>query len=84
VRVQGHRVGAVNAGQHRPSLRCESGEAAIGRIHVQPQTFPRADIGKVPEGIDGAGVGRPGAGTQRDRDTPGAAVGANSGGHRFG
>jgi hypothetical protein len=34
VRVQGHRVGAINPGQHRSSLRRESSEAAVRRIDV--------------------------------------------------
>jgi len=51
---------------------------------MQPQPFPGADIGQGIEGIDGTGVGRSRAGAQGEGGTPGAAVGANGGGDRFG
>ena len=38
-------VGPLNPSQQRPALGGERGEAAIGRIGVQPQPFGGADIG---------------------------------------
>ena len=80
--IQCHRVGAINAGQYRSSLGGESGEAAVGRIDMQPQPFGGAHIGQLSERIDGAGVGRPGTGAQGEGDTARAAVGPDGGGYR--
>ena len=66
VGIEGDRVGPLDAGQHRPPLGGQRGEAAIGGVDVQPQPVGRADVGKIGEGIDGAGVGRSGAGAQRE------------------
>ena len=82
MRIERHRVGAIQAGQHRLSLGGQRGEAAVGRVDVQPQPFGGADIGELGEGIDGAGVGRSGAGAQGEGDAARAAVSPDGRDHR--
>ena len=74
---------SIPASSARP-FGVERGEAAVSRVDVQPQPFLGADVGQVIQGVDGAGVGGSGAGAQGERDAPGAAVGADGGGHRLG
>src|SRR5690348_11463593 len=40
----------------------QGGGSTVGTIDVQPETFPAGECGKLRQGVDGAGVGSPGAG----------------------
>ena len=82
VRVERHRVGTLEAGQRCFPLGGQRGEAAVGRVDVQPQPFGRADVGQAGQRVDGAGVGRSGAGAQGEGDAARAAVGPDGRGHR--
>ena len=82
VRVQGHRVRALDPGQQLPSLRSQRREAAVRRVHVQPQSFRGAHVSQVRQRIDGPGVSGPAAGAQGERDPARLTVGAHGGSHR--
>jgi hypothetical protein len=71
----------LNAGQQRPALRRERGEAAVGGVDVQPQRLGGADIGEVGQGVDGARAGRSSGGAHGEGDPAGTAVGAGGGSH---
>jgi hypothetical protein len=68
VRIERHRVGALKAGQHCFPRGGQRGEAPVGRVDVQPEPFGGTDIGQAGQRIDGAGVGRAGAGAQGEGD----------------
>jgi hypothetical protein len=84
VRVEGHRVGALDAGQQRAAFRRQRGETAISGIDVQPEPLGGAHVRQPGQGVDGARARRPGARAHRDRNPPGAAVSTGGGGHRLG
>ena len=82
VRIERHRVGALDPGQRRPPRGGECGEAPVGRVDVQPEPFGGTDVGQAGQRVDGAGVGRAGAGAQGERDAARVAVGPDGRGHR--
>jgi hypothetical protein len=75
VRVEGDRVGALQAGVPAGQARVECPEAAVGAVHVQPQALVPAEVGEVAERIDGTGLHAPRVGRDQERPMPGPAVG---------
>lgn len=64
VRVDGHRVGEVAAGQFAGVSRGEDGGAAPGGVDVQPEVVFLADGGEGFDGVVGAQDRRPGRGVE--------------------
>ena len=70
VRIERHRVGVLDAGQHRTPAFGERGETAVRGVNVHPHPVLRADVGDRRKRVDAAGVGRPGGGRHEDGAAP--------------
>ena len=66
VRVDGHRVRAIEVRDATGVARRQPGAAAVRRVDVEPQAVRRGDVRQLADGVDRAGVRR--AGDRRDRE----------------
>src|SRR5260370_20342994 len=66
VRIERDRVGALQPRVPAREAGVECPEAAIGAVHVQPETFLPAEVGEVTERVNGAGLHAPGV--RRDQE----------------
>ena len=74
MRVDHDRVGAVTVVEHPPHLRHHRRGSTVGRVHVQPQTEPGADVGNLTDRVDAGRRGRPDGRHDRDRAPPGGDI----------
>jgi hypothetical protein len=68
VRVYGDRIGAVEVRDAIGVAHGESRRAAVGRVHVEPQSLRFGHVRQLADGVHGTGVG--GSGNRRDRERP--------------
>ena len=83
MRVERDRVGELEPAHLRSSPVAEDGEAAVGRVHVQPHAVSRADLGEPRQRVDGAGVRRARRLRRRRADAGLRRVGLDRGGQRL-
>ena len=74
MRIEGDRIGALDARKQVLRRWRERGKTSVGAVHVQPQAVAFGDIGHIREGIERAGIHRPGVGDDAGRPEPGVAV----------
>ena len=67
--VGGDGVGPLQAPEKRLQPRRDRGQGPVGPVHVEPEALPRAQVGELVEGIDGAGVDGAGV-ADHDRRLP--------------
>ena len=84
VRIEYHRIGALDATEEPPALLGQQEEPAIRAVHVIPAPLPRGDVGDRVQGIHRAHVGRAGGGDDEPGTQPGSAVGRDGLGQRVG
>ena len=72
VRVEGDRVGAVEAGEEMAGRRRRGSGQPIGAVHVQPDAQLGADVGERTDRIDRAGERRPAVATTATGTRPSA------------
>jgi hypothetical protein len=84
VRIEGERVGPLDAVQARLPFLAQHERAPVGGVDVQPQLARGAQIGERPQRIDGAGVGGAGRGDHQERRLAARPILVDGGGERLG
>src|SRR5207302_5176750 len=84
VGVERHRVRELDPGQRRAAALGYRREAAVRRIHVEPDTAVTADVRDLAKRIDRARARRAGRGRDEERLTPRARVRLHRGDERVG
>ena len=74
MRIERHRIGALDAGEDLAAARGKHEEAAVGAVDVEPQALARGEVGERRQRVDGAGVHRAGGGDQHERLQPAGTV----------
>ncbi len=52
VRIDGHRIGAIEVPDPIPVAVRQSGASAVGRVDVEPQVLRGGDVGKLADRVD--------------------------------
>jgi hypothetical protein len=82
VRIERHRIGALDSGQRLATPLGQRGEPAVGGIDMEPQTLVATDVREGVQRIDSAGIRRPSVGRDDQGLPAGLGIGLDGAGER--